>query len=299
VDEAAKVPQLNDHWNLVIRPMLVDLKGSAWFASTPNRDSGLHFKNLYNLAKGGEPDWAWWHFTSYDNPYLDRAELDGLKTSMTDEAYRQEIMAEFIEGEGAVFRNIRTAHNAPRDDRPENHHSHSIVAGVDWGKQNDYTAISIGCVSCRREVVLDRFNQIDYEFQAQRLLQLFHNWHVNYALVELNSIGQPMFERLQRSGVPATGFETTGSSKPPLIEALALALEQATPQWLGHEWAIAELEAYERRVNPSTGHPTYSAPEGLHDDTVMARALMLRAMRNTPAMVSQPRPNPFGTLIKR
>ena len=35
------------------------------------------------------------------------------------------------------------------------------------------------------------------------------------------------------------------------------------------------MEAYERKVSPVTGRSQYSAPEGLHDDTVIARALMV------------------------
>ena len=34
-----------------------------------------------------------------------------------------------------------------------------------------------------------------------------------------------------------------------------------------------ELMAYERKVSPTTGRSQYSAPEGLHDDCVMAIAL--------------------------
>jgi hypothetical protein len=40
----------------------------------------------------------------------------------------------------------------------------------------------------------------------------------------------------------------------------------------------AELEAFEMRVSATTGRPAYAAPEGVHDDTVIARALMWRAM---------------------
>ena len=158
------------------------------------------------------------------------------------------------------------------------------MAGVDWGKQNDYTVLSVGCKQCAREVALERYNQIDYEFQAGRVQQLAHAWGIRHMLVELNSIGQPMFERLLRAGLPASGFDTTATSKPPLIEGLALAIEQGTPQLMGLEWATAELEAYERKVNSNTGHPTYSAPDGLHDDSVMARALMVRALAFQPRL---------------
>ena len=67
-------------------------------------------------------------------------------------------------------------------------------------------------------------------------------------------------------------FTTTASSKPPLIESLALALEREEVLWLDNPVATMELEAYEMKPTRS-GRMTYSAPEGLHDDTVIARAL--------------------------
>lgn len=100
-------------------------------------------------------------------------------------------------------------------------------------------------------------------------------WQPTAIQTELNSIGQPVFEQLQRLDLPVVGFETTATTKPPLIENLALALERS--EWQFQQDAIwtAELEAYERKVSTVTGRSSYNAPEGVHDDTVMARALMV------------------------
>ena len=55
--------------------------------------------------------------------------------------------------------------------------------------------------------------------------------------------------------------------------SLALAFEREEVRWLDDSTATMELEAYERKVSPTTGRSSYSAPAGLHDDTVIARAL--------------------------
>ena len=94
---------------------------------------------------------------------------------------------------------------------------------------------------------------------------------------ESNSMGDPIIEQLVRDDVPVIGFQTTASSKPPLIENLALTLEREEWQFIDDPVWRAELEAYERQVSPVTGRSQYSAPEGLHDDTVIARALMIKA----------------------
>ena len=62
-----------------------------------------------------------------------------------------------------------------------------------------------------------------------------------------------------------------------IIEGLALALEQASIQLLPDEAGKAELEAYEMKTD-DWGKRKYSAPVGMHDDTVIARALMYRLM---------------------
>jgi hypothetical protein len=71
------------------------------------------------------------------------------------------------------------------------------------------------------------------------------------------------------------GFQTTASSKPPLIENLALIFERNEWQFIDDPIWTSELEAYERTVSPTTGRSSYNAPEGLHDDTVIGRALMV------------------------
>ena len=76
------------------------------------------------------------------------------------------------------------------------------------------------------------------------------------------------------------GFVFTGQSKPPLIESLALAFEREECQWQADPVWTGELEAYERKVSPVTGRSQYGAPEGMHDDTVIARALAWEAVQS-------------------
>jgi len=285
VDEAAMIPELEEAWNAVIRPTIMDFGGDAGFWSTPK---GLNY--FHTLASRGDdpafPEWTEFHFTSYDNPYIDPKEIDDLKANTPEDIVKQEIYAEFIQGEGAVFRNI-TANLYKGSESPSSHAGHTVVAGVDWGAVNDFTAISIVCDTCKREVELDRFNKIEWEFQRARLNGLIDKWNVGYTICEENSIGSPNLEALQKL-LPRrkiTGFMTTAQSKPPLIQSLALALEREELRWLDVPVATRELEAYEATRNNVTNRIQYSAPAGFHDDTVIARALAFEAVearrRNT------------------
>lgn len=273
IDEAALVRNLMDAWQASIRPTLTDLHGDAWFLSTPKGRNA--FWQLYQLGMDPERrEWMAWQMPTAANPHIDPAEIEAAREMLPQLTFEQEYLAVFLEAQGTVFRNIAACLGAP-ETTPEEHVGHTIVGGCDWAKQRDFTAFSLGCVECRREVARDRFNRIDYAFQVERLRALCDLWQPAAVLTELNSVGQPVFEQLERVGLPVVGFETTAASKPPLMENLALAFERAEWQFQADVTWTLELEAYERQVSPTTGRSRYSAPEGGHDDTVMARALML------------------------
>lgn len=287
IDEAAMAKEAA--WYEVIRPMLIDTGGGAWFLFTP---TGRNWVWREHRAALDRDDSMAWEIPTLgfeivdgqlirkphplENPNIPWAEIQQIYADTPERIFRQELGAEFIEGAGIVFRNIQACINAP-ESTPEEHEGHYIVAGVDWGKHNDFTCASVGCATCKQELALDRFNQIDYVFQRARLAALMERWDVGYILAESNAMGEPIIEQLQYDGLPVEGFQTTASSKPPLIENLALTLERTEWQFLSIPVATAELEAYERKVSVTTGRSQYGAPEGLHDDTVIARALMRRA----------------------
>ena len=81
-------------WEQILRPALADQKGGALFIGTPMGRN--HFYELYTYAGLGDDEtYDAWHFTSYDNPILDPAEIDVAKKSMSSYAFRQEFMASF------------------------------------------------------------------------------------------------------------------------------------------------------------------------------------------------------------
>ena len=275
-------------WYEVLRPVLIDTGGWAWMAGTPLGRNWFHQE--WHAALDRNDSMCWQIPTvgceivddgrrlirkphPLENPDIPFEEIERLFATSTLRTFRQEILAEFVEGEGAVFRNIAACLHHDHD-TPADHEGHEIIAGVDWGQSNDFTVISVGCRTCRKELELDRFHGIDYHLQRGRLTALIDKWHVGEVLAESNAMGQPVIDELQYAGVPVTGFDTTAASKPPLIENLVLAFEREEGRFIADPLATAELEAYERKVSATTGRPTYSAPEGVHDDTVMARALM-------------------------
>jgi hypothetical protein len=271
IDEAAMVGWLEEAWQASIRPTLTDYQGGAFLLSTPK---GLNFFHqcFVRGQDANQTDWASWQMPTTANPFIEASEVEKARQELPEDVFNQEYLAQFIQNQGAVFRNIAACTKAPAT-TPNDHKKHELVAGVDWAQKADFTAISIFCITCKREVELDRFNRIDWSLQRARLRHQVDKWGVGVVLAESNSIGSPNLEALSNEGMNVRGFETTSASKPPLIQSLALALERVEAQWLGDPIGVAEFQAYESKVNAHTGRISYSAPEGGHDDTVIARAL--------------------------
>ena len=267
LDEAAFMqPRV---WQEIVRPMLLTTRGSAIFLSTP-----LGKNWFYDLFRVGmdsaESDYAAFHFATASNPLISRDELEGIRRRTTEPIWRVEYLAQFSDDGGAVFRGIREAVSSVRDHAPIA--GHSYVAGIDWGRSHDFTAIAIVDATDRRLVALDRFNQIGWALQRGRLQELARTWGADAILAESNSIGEPNIEALQNDGLPVRGFAMTAKSKSPLIESLALAIERGELALLDDETLLGELASYGLERLPGGGY-RYGAPAGMHDDTVIALAL--------------------------
>jgi hypothetical protein len=112
----------------------------------------------------------------------------------------------------------------------------------------------------------------DYASQRLRLKTLSERYNNAPVIAEANSIGQPNIEALQQMGVSVTGFMTTNITKAQIIQELELAFERGEILLLKNDVQTNELLAFQSEKLPS-GLVRYSAPEGIHDDCVMALAL--------------------------
>lgn len=124
-DECAFIDKWEDVWK-VIRPTLVDSKADVWFISTPNGFN--HFKDM---AERVDPDWKYYHFTSYDNPYIDAEEIDKARMEMDDDSFQQEFMGEFRKMAGLIYTNFnRDTHMV---DVPANLAQYTHFRSLDFG----------------------------------------------------------------------------------------------------------------------------------------------------------------------
>ena len=273
LDEAAFMQR--DIWTSVIRPMLVTTRGEAIFLSTPN--GANWFRELYQL--GNDPlqtEWASFHFPTAANPLIPRHELEEIQRVTPEHVWKAEYLARFSNSGGQVFRRIAAAVAADPFQQPQP--GHTYVAGIDWGRNHDFTAIAVIDATDCKMMALERFNQVGWDLQRNRLKALVDHWRPQIIWAEANSIGEPNIEALIREGLPVRPFVTTAKSKPPLIESLALAIERGDIRLLNDPVLLAELENFSLERLPG-GAWRYGAPPGNHDDTVIATALAWHGSR--------------------
>ena len=137
LDEVAMYRNFWVNWQEVLRPLLTDYRGGCLFASTPKGYN--HFYDLYNLEQTNE-DFKSFHYTSYDNPYINSDEINSAKKDMTADRFAQEYLADFRKAEGLVYPEFnRDIHI--KDEMPQ---FKEIICGVDFGYTNPSAILRIG-----------------------------------------------------------------------------------------------------------------------------------------------------------
>jgi hypothetical protein len=132
VDEAAHLDLENALRN-VLRPALMDRGGWLLLVSTPYAGSYFNAACKEIMAGARGPDWAHWHGTPFDNPSLDRAEVEALIAEYPPDSpqVKQEIYADLLEGgAGLMFPHWRSDLHVQTMEPPA---WARWFAGLDWG----------------------------------------------------------------------------------------------------------------------------------------------------------------------
>lgn len=137
LDEVSKYTNFEFGWEEILRPTLIDVKGEALFISTTNGFN--HFYDLCNKELN-DPDYKTFHFTSYDNPFIDPAEIKKIESEMTPDRAAQEIYAEFKKKEGLVYKEFSRERHVTDEEPTEILYT---IGGVDSGFTHPAAAIDI------------------------------------------------------------------------------------------------------------------------------------------------------------
>lgn len=255
IDEASYIANLEEGWNNSIRPTLTDYKGKAIFLSTPRGKN--YFYSMF--MRGGEPGWESFKFSTYDNPHIDASEIDAAAAQLPSVVFKQEYMADPMEnaanpfGSEFIYACTRTTQGT------------ASYYGIDLAKSVDWTVI-IGMDKQGNVVHFERF-QKDWMQTKETILRLPKNLPI---VIDSTGVGDAIVEDLQKKFTQMHGFKFSATSKQQLLESLSSAIQTKSISYPDGP-IKQELEVFEYTFTP-TG-VRYSAPQGFHDDCVIALAL--------------------------
>lgn len=118
----------------IVRSQLIDKKGFAHFISSPFKRGRNHFTiehaDALREMKAGNEKYGAWHFSIYDNPTLDRAEIEDVRAKTRSDIWEIEYMANESAGSVNKFPMFDQGKNVGKCLGTE---GKFMVRGLDWG----------------------------------------------------------------------------------------------------------------------------------------------------------------------
>jgi hypothetical protein len=268
IDEFAFIDE--NAWTEVLRATVLVKGKKVLLISTPKGKN--HFYNLFQLD-GVNSQYKSFKMSSYDNPIINPTEIDDAKYTLPEHVFRQEYLAEFIDGgynlfSGARFANVQT--------RTSRHY-----AGVDLGRADDYTVVSIFNQN-GEQIYVERWRHDTWTNIVTKVTKVLNDYNA-HSFVEVNSIGDAVYEQIRNGLINKSKIEpfvTTSKSKQDIIEQLVVACQNNEISFQDKDWLKKELDVFTYEYSPKTKSVKYTAPYGFHDDGVMATAISYHALKN-------------------
>ena len=265
VDECAYIN--SEFFFSVLLPTTTVHKALILLTSTPKFKQGVFF-TYYEQGKNGVPGVYSFDFMDYDlSAFITPEQKAQYKSVMPKNQYITEIEGQFLDGDSVLFEGFRDC--IAKAISPVS----KVFIGVDWsaGVGQDRTAISVINQS-GEQIFAEAFNDKNTSKTVDEVERIYKTYKAYNPVIwgEVNGVGKPYCDLLKDRGIKVTEWTTTNKSKNELVAHLQVAFEQHNISIVDDERQESELSYYEASYNPKTMVVTYSAPQGLNDDTVMS-----------------------------
>lgn len=240
------------------------------------------------------PDYFSMRVPTHANRRLSLDRLKELEVTSADRTFRQDVLAEFMSNDGAVFTNFDRLAIAKH--RANAEPGHRYVVAWDVARTKDYSVVTILDYETREQAFFDRFRG-PWEVQMERVVRICRAWNRPDLIIDATGKGDPIAEGMRNRNNSASamamnprpdhpedklgafaarveGIELYNNSvKRDIVENLAVAFDQGLIRILDEPVLLQELRLYEYKQSDATGIIRYGAPPGFHDDCVMSLAL--------------------------
>lgn len=253
-------------WTEVLRATVLVKGKKVLLISTPKGKN--HFYNLFNLD-GINPQYKSFRQTSYDG-LASKDEIDGARETLPENIFRQEYLGEFLDNGTGVFMTVPINVKSQPDT--------VFYAGIDLGRADDYTVLTV-LNSFGEMVYCERWRHNTWQSIINNIVPILKRYNAR-TYVEVNSIGDVVFEQLKALYQNIEPFTTTSKSKQDAVEALQVAVQNKEFHILDLEWLKKEFDVFTYEYSHKSRSIKYSAPQGFHDDGVMSCCIAYQALKH-------------------
>lgn len=285
-----------------IRPMLLDRAGKATLWGTPKR-VGVGFvwfrREFYcGLDTTNQTRWRSFSGSSLENPRLTQEAIDDLKAAYEGRPneWREEILGEWLDDDGAVFEKIGQAFVLPfveagrwcwRGLEKVNPDARYII-GADFASHGDYCLLSVWRLDTQQQVEVWRIRGEEYDTTLSILHDVREKYNRATIYADGNGLGAPIVQRLAKrygDGVVDRKWKSNTAKAEDVTDARMMFQREAW-KFLKVPWQEAEFRQYTRTAGAS-GVWKYHAPEGdqYHDDAVAAACMVVHRLKNGARLV--------------
>lgn len=267
MDECSRIPE--EAWDSYIRQRLTTRQGKSIKISTP-RGQNWFWREWIRVNDA--PDGKAFRFPTNLNPFFPPSEWNREKSRLPEKIFQQEYEASFVPGSAGIFSNVDKCTKGELEDyNPK----HLYTMGVDLGRYEDFTVITVMDRMTNKVVHFNRFNLIDWSIQKKIITETADRYGSPAIFLDATTItvGDAYVNELAEAGYNVFGYKISGNlSKRQLVEKTVAMINQQQISFPKIDELIDELNAFTYKISDG-GIIRYEAPHGLHDDAVISLCL--------------------------
>jgi len=294
-DECAFIDKWESVWK-VIRPTLVDNQAKTMFISTPNGFN--HFKDMAENSK-----FSYHHYTSYDNPYLEKDELDLMKTEMDEDSFAQEVMGEFRKMSGLIYKEFnRDIHMV---DIPTLDFNWTFTRSLDFGFAHK-TALGYFAINSDGTEIYMYDGLYQSGLVESQIADVVKTKDAGKIITNpVADCAQPMsIEQLKEYGVffnpVEKGIDSVKNGIVKVAELLKVRKDTGKPTLMFNKnltWVADEFETYRWTENKSADGVIKEVPYKVRDDAMDMISYFARSYRKEEPSYKVPERTPSDSII--
>ena len=263
----------------ILEPTIRSSGGWIDYGGTPKGNNDFEYIRKLGRQEGQK---QWWSskLTVEDTGIYSKEEIDQIRKNATrQEIVDQEYYCMVVDGAMTVFKGhskcVKGSLEEPID-------QHQYIFGIDLARTFDRTAIVGFDVHTNHMVFFKTLQNQSWDLQKMNIVSILDKYNKAAAVVDATGVGDSFVEQLSLSGANVYPFKISSNQiKKNLVEKGVMFFENEYISYPDIEEVREELNSYEYELTPN-GNITYNAPQGKHDDIVMAICLAIQQLGMTP-----------------